>query len=174
MPWIRTQIAQIDPTLPVKFETLNERVSKLADRPRFETALLGFFALTGLTMAMIGLYGVISFLATQRTQEIGVRMALGARPGHVLRMVVGQGLGLAVAGLASGLLMAVALARVISLVSFTNSGMGVNVHLLSGHANDALIYVTAVVVLSAVAVLASYLPARRAARTEPMQALRMD
>jgi hypothetical protein len=66
------------------------------------------------------------------------------------------------------------MARVVSLVSFTNSGMGVNVHLLRGHANDALIYVLAVVVLSAVAVLASYLPARRAAHTDPMQALRMD
>jgi ABC-type antimicrobial peptide transport system permease subunit len=127
-----------------------------------------------LLLAAIGLYSVMAYSVAQRTQEIGVRMALGAQPGHVLRMVVRQGLGLAVAGLGSGILVAVALARVISLVSFTNSGMGVNIHLLGGHANDGLIYVAAVVVLSVVAVLASYLPARRAARTEPMQALRMD
>jgi ABC-type antimicrobial peptide transport system permease subunit len=116
----------------------------------------------------------MAYSVAQRTQEIGVRMAVGAQPGHVLRMVVRQGLALTASGLACGVLVAVALARLVSLVSFTNSGMGVNVHLLGGHANDALIYVTAAVVLSAVAVLASYLPARRAARTEPMQALRMD
>jgi ABC-type antimicrobial peptide transport system permease subunit len=127
-----------------------------------------------LLLAAVGLYSVMAYSVAQRTQEIGVRMALGAQPGHVLRMVVRQGLALAAAGLACGLLVALGLGRVLSLVSFTNSGMGVNVHLLGGHANDALIYVAAVAVLSAVAGLASYLPARRAAHTEPMQALRMD
>ena len=86
-PWVRSQIA-----VPVKIETLDQAVSKLADRPRFETALLGFFAFCGLLMAVIGLYGVISFVAAQRTQEIGVRMALGAdRRMNILRLIVGEG-----------------------------------------------------------------------------------
>ena len=85
--WIRTQISAIDSTVPVEIETLNERVSGLADRPRFETALLTFFALHGLVMAIIGLYGVVTFMAVQRTQEIGIRMALGATRADVLRLV---------------------------------------------------------------------------------------
>jgi putative ABC transport system permease protein len=71
--WVRAEIAQIDPTVPVEIETMGERVQAVADRPRFETALLGFFAATGLVMAVIGLYGLVSFMAAQRTQEIGVR-----------------------------------------------------------------------------------------------------
>ena len=90
-PWVRAQIAQIDPTVPVEIETLAESVSKLADRPRFETALLGFFALCGLLMAVIGLYGVIAFVVAQRTQEIGVRMALGATRMNILRLIAGEG-----------------------------------------------------------------------------------
>jgi ABC-type antimicrobial peptide transport system permease subunit len=172
---LREQARAIDPNVTVyDAAPLKEFIGASLYPQKVAAALMTVLGSLSLLLAAIGLYSVMAYSVAQRTQEIGVRMALGARPGHVLRMVVGQGLGLAVAGLASGLLMAVALARVISLVSFTNSGMGVNVHLLGGHANDALIYVTAVVVLSAVAVLASYLPARRAARTEPMQALRMD
>jgi putative ABC transport system permease protein len=97
-PWVRSQISQLDPTVPVKIETLNETVSKLADRPRFETALLGFFAFCGLLMAVIGLYGVIAFMAAQRTQEIGVRMALGATRMDILRLIAGEGVRLIVLG----------------------------------------------------------------------------
>ena len=89
-PWVRSQIAQIDPTVPVEIETLNERVGSLADRPRFETVLLTFFACTGLAMAIIGLYGVVTFMAVQRTQEIGIRMALGATRADVLRLILGK------------------------------------------------------------------------------------
>jgi predicted permease len=80
-PWVRSQIGQLDPLAPVEIEPLDQTVSKLADRPRFETALLGFFAFCGLLMAVIGLYGVIAFMAAQRTQEIGVRMAWARRGG---------------------------------------------------------------------------------------------
>ena len=90
-PWVRAQIATVDPTVPVDIETLGQTVTKLADRPRFETALLGFFAFCGLLMAVIGLYGVISFVATQRTQEIGVRMALGATRLNILRLIAAEG-----------------------------------------------------------------------------------
>ena len=89
-PWVRQQIAAIDPTTPVDLATLNAELSKLADRPRFETALLGFFALTGLLMAVIGLYGITAYAATQRTEEIGVRMALGASRVNILRIIAGK------------------------------------------------------------------------------------
>jgi ABC-type antimicrobial peptide transport system permease subunit len=172
---LREQTRAIDPNVTVyDAAPLKEFIGASLYPQKVAAALMTVLGSLSLLLAAIGLYSVMAYSVAQRTQEIGVRMALGAQPGHVLRMVVRQGLGLAVAGLGSGILIALALARMISLVSFTNSGMGVNVQLLGGHANDGFIYVTAVVVLGVVAVLASYLPARRAARTEPMQALRMD
>jgi putative ABC transport system permease protein len=172
---LREQVRAIDPNVTVyDAAPLKEFIGASLYPQKVAATLMTVLGSLSLLLAAIGLYSVMAYSVAQRSQEIGVRMALGAQPGHVLRMVVRQGLALAMAGLACGVLIAVALARVVSLVSFTNSGMGVNVHLLGGHANDALIYVLAVVVLSAVAVLASYLPARRAAHTDPMQALRMD
>ena len=82
--WVRSQVAALDPTLPIDLATLHQRVSKLADQSRFQTLLVGFFAATGLVLALIGLYGLISFLVTQRTQEIGVRLALGANKSDIL------------------------------------------------------------------------------------------
>jgi predicted permease len=172
---LREQVRAIDPNVTVyDAAPLKEFIGASLYPQKVAATLMTVLGSLSLLLAAIGLYSVMAYSVAQRSQEIGVRMALGAQPGHVLRMVVRQGLALAMAGLACGVLVAVAMARVVSLVSFTNSGMGVNVHLLRGHANDALIYVLAVVVLSAVAVLASYLPARRAAHTDPMQALRMD
>jgi predicted permease len=172
---LREQVRGIDPNVTVyDVAPLKEFIGASLFPQKVAATLMTVLGSLSLLLAAIGLYSVMAYSVAQRSQEIGVRMALGAQPGHVLRMVVRQGLELAMAGLACGVLVAVALARVLSLVSFTNSGMGVNVHLLSGHAHDVLIYLAAVVVLSAVAVLASYLPARRAAHTDPMQALRMD
>jgi len=125
-------------------------------------------------LAAIGLYGVMAYSVAQRTQEIGVRMALGAQPGHVLRMVVRQGLALAVVGLAVGVVMALGLARSVSAVSFSNSGMGSTAKLLGSSSSDPWIYLGSAVFLCVVAALAAYLPARRAAATNPMQALRME
>ena len=101
------------PTVPVKIEALDQTLSKLADRPRFETALLGFFALCGLLMAVIGLYGVISFLAAQRTQEIGVRMALGATRGIFCGSLQREGVRLIVLGGVVGLGASLASARLL-------------------------------------------------------------
>ncbi len=112
-PWIRTQIAQLDPTVPVEIDTLSQDVNKLADRPRFETALLGFFAACGLLMAVIGLYGVISYVATQRTQEIGVRMALGATRADILRLIAMEGMRLILLGGVLGLGAALATAQLL-------------------------------------------------------------
>ncbi|MGO9336218.1 MAG: ADOP family duplicated permease [Terracidiphilus sp.] len=161
-PWVRAQIAQIDPTLPIEVETLSESVSKLADRPRFETALLGFFAFCGLLMAVIGLYGVISFVATQRTQEIGVRMALGATRMNILRLIAGEGVRLIVLGGVLGLGAALAAAQLLKSLLF-NVGP-----------YDPVVYAGVVGVLGVVALAATLIPARAAMRVEPVVALRYE
>ncbi|HUD14567.1 MAG TPA: FtsX-like permease family protein, partial [Terracidiphilus sp.] len=161
-PWMRSQIAQIDPTLPIEVETLSQSVSKLADRPRFEMALLGFFALCGLLMAVIGLYGVIAFVATQRTQEIGVRMALGATRGNILRLIAGEGLRLIVLGGALGLGAALGTAQLLKSLLF-NVGP-----------RDPWTYAGVVAVLGVVALAATLIPARAAMKVEPVVALRYE
>jgi predicted permease len=160
--WVRAQIAQIDPTVPVEVETLGESVSKLADRPRFETALLGFFAFCGLLMAVIGLYGVIAFVAVQRTQEIGVRMALGATRVDILRLIAGEGIRLIVVGGLIGLGAALATAQLLKSLLF---GVG---------AYDPWTYAGVVIVLGVVALGATLVPARAAMKVEPVVALRYE
>jgi putative ABC transport system permease protein len=161
-PWVRSQIAAIDPTVPVQMETLDQTVSKLADRPRFETALLGFFAFCGLLMAVIGLYGVISFLATQRTQEIGVRMALGATRGNILRLIAAEGVRLIVLGGVLGLGAALAAAQLLKSLLFDVGP------------RDPASYAAVALLLAMVALVATLIPARTAMRVEPVVALRYE
>jgi putative ABC transport system permease protein len=161
-PWVRSQIAAIDPTVPVQMETLDQTVSKLADRPRFETALLGFFAFCGLLMAVIGLYGVISFLATQRTQEIGVRMALGATRGNILRLIAAEGVRLIVLGGVLGLGAALAVAQLLKSLLFDVGP------------RDPASYAAVALLLAMVALVATLIPARTAMRVEPVVALRYE
>jgi predicted permease len=160
--WIRSQVAALDPTLPIDVASLHQRVSKLADQPRFQTLLVGFFAATGLVLALIGLYGVISFLVTQRTQEIGVRLALGANQSDILRLVMGQSLRLIMAGTVLGLIAALAATRVLSSQLF---GIG---------ARDPGTFVFVTLLLVAIALMATLLPARSASRVNPIVALRCD
>ena len=160
--WIRSQVAALDPTLPVDVATLRQRVSKLADQPRFQTTLVGFFATTGLVLAMIGLYGVISFLVAQRTQEIGVRIALGASRGNVLRLVMGKSLRLIVWGTLIGLLSSLALSRVLSSLLF-NVGP-----------HDPVTFAFVTLLLVFVTLGATLIPARSATRVDPIVALRCD
>jgi putative ABC transport system permease protein len=160
--WIRSQVAAMDPTLPVDIATLRERVSKLADQPRFQTTLVGFFAAIGLVLAVIGLYGVIAFLVAQRTQEIGVRMALGAGRGDVLRMVMVKSLRLIVCGMVVGLIAALTVSRVLSSLLF---GIG---------PRDPVTFVMVTLLLVAVALLATLIPARSASRVDPNVALRCE
>jgi putative ABC transport system permease protein len=160
--WVRSQIAQIDPTAPVEIETLNERVGSLADRPRFETALLTFFACTGLVMAIIGLYGVVAFMAVQRTQEIGIRMALGATRKDVLRLILSEGFRLILIGGAIGLAAALSLSRVLQSVLFGVSP------------RDPVSFAAVTVLLALVAFIAILIPARSAMKTDPMTALRWE
>jgi predicted permease len=160
--WIRIQVGAIDPTVPVEVETLSERVSRLADRPRFETALLGFFAAIGLLMAVVGLYGVIACMAVQRTQEIGIRMALGAGRTDILRLILSEGLRLVAAGSLAGLVAALALSRVLRSVLFHVGPY------------DPVSYIAVAVLLALVALAATLIPARTAMKTDPMAALRVD
>jgi ABC-type antimicrobial peptide transport system permease subunit len=116
----------------------------------------------------------MAYWVAQRTQEIGVRMALGAQPGHVLRMVVRQGLSLAVGGVVAGGLLAFALTRLVASVSFTNSAMGGGPKLMGDGGGEPVIFAGAALFLCALAAVAAWLPARRAASIDPMQALRTE
>jgi predicted permease len=161
-PWVVSLVAGIDPTVPVVVDTLDERVSKLAAQPRFEAALLAFFAACGLLMALIGLYGVIAFVATQRTQEIGVRMALGATRWNILRLIAGEGVRLIAAGGMLGLAAAFALTQFLGGLLFN----------VAPH--DPLSFALGAVLLGLVAMAATLIPARAAMKVEPVAALRYE
>jgi putative ABC transport system permease protein len=122
----------------------------------------GALGLLGLVLALVGIYGVVSYSASQRTQEIGVRMALGAQRKDILRLVVGQGLTLVAVGIVVGLCAAFGVSRLLGTMLFGIS------------ATDATTFIGVPVVLGSMALLASYLPALRATRIDPMVALRMD
>ena len=161
-PWIRTQVAHLEPNAPVEIEALSRDVDKLADRPRFETALLSFFAACGLLMAIIGLYGVISYVATQRTQEIGVRMALGASRADILRLIAMEGIRLIALGGVIGLGAALAAAQLLKSLTFHVGP------------RDPATYIAVVSLLGLVALAATLIPARAAMRTDPGEALRHE
>jgi putative ABC transport system permease protein len=160
--WVRSQVASLDPTVPIDIKTLSERVGKLADRPRFEMLLVGFFAVTGLLLAVIGLYGVISFFVVQRTQEIGIRMAVGASRADILRLVLENALRLIVPGVFLGSVLAFALSRLLSSLLF-NVGP-----------HDPVTFAGATGLLILVAVLATLIPGSAATRVNPNVALRCD
>jgi len=144
---------------------LNEIASDSMSPQRFPMILLGTFAALALLLASIGVYGVISYSVTQQTHEIGIRMTLGAEKRNVFRMVIAKGLRLAAAGLAIGALAALILARVLSSFSHLLYGVG---------AGDPLTFVAVSLLLMIVVVIACYIPARRAARVDPMTALRYE
>jgi predicted permease len=172
---LRTQVRQIDSNVTV-FDAapLKEFIGASLYPQKVAATLMAVLGAIALLLAAVGLYSVIAYSVVQRTPEIGVRMALGAQPGQVLRMIVRQGLALTVAGLIAGAAVSVALGRTLESVSFTNSGMGASASLLGGPAFDPLIYLGAGAFLCVVGALAAYLPGRRAASIDPMQALRAE
>ena len=161
-PWARSQVVSIDRTVPLEMEPLDQTISRMADRPRFETTLLGFFALTGLVLAVVGLYGLIAFMTTQRTHEIGVRMALGATRSNILGLIASDGLRMVVTGLALGLGTALAVSRLLKALLFQ-----VSVY-------DPLTYIIVPLLLSLVALIAILIPARAGMRVEPAVTLRAE
>jgi predicted permease len=163
---IKPVVYGVDSGQPIyNIRTMQEIVSLSMTSERFIMILLGAFAGLALLLASVGIYGVISYAAAQRVREIGIRMALGAQKPAIFRMVIGQGLRLAVVGLVIGVVSALILTRALSSFS----------HLLYGvSAGDPLTFVSLSLGLTAVAVLACYIPARRAARVDPIVALRYE
>jgi putative ABC transport system permease protein len=160
---IRNAVREMDPSLPVyNLSSMNELVSKSMVQPRFLALLLATFSGIALFLAAIGIYGVMAYSVAQRTQEIGVRMALGARPLHVLRLIFGQSMGMLVMGIVIGLAGAFALTRLMRTLLFEIT------------ATDPLTYVSVIGLLTVVALLACYIPARRAAKVDPLIALRYE
>ena len=158
---LRRVVRGIDGQLPVgRLEPMPEVVAHAVARERFQLLVLGGFAALALALAAVGLYGVTAYLVSQRSAEMGLRLALGGRPRDVTRLVVGEGLAVTAAGLAAGLVAAAALARVMGKLLF-----GVR-------ATDPLTYAGIAALLLAVSALACWLPARRAARTDPARSLR--
>ena len=160
---VRQRIRALDRDLPISdVATLEERIQGSLARARFQLLLFAIFGAVSLILAAVGIYGVLSFLVTQRTQEMGVRLALGARRSNVLWLMVDHGLRLTLLGIGIGLAGAAALARLLSSLLY-----GVTSH-------DLLTFISVPVVVAAVALAATYLPARRASRVSPLSALRHD
>jgi putative ABC transport system permease protein len=157
---VRREVRVLDPQVPVaNVRTIDRLMSEAVAQPRFRSMLLGSFSAVALLLAGIGIYGVMAYSVTQRTQEIGIRMALGAQTGDVLQLVVRQGLTLTLIGIAAGLLGALAATRLIASLLF------------DVRPNDLMTFAAISALLALVALLACLVPARRAAKVNPLVAL---
>jgi putative ABC transport system permease protein len=160
---VKQEMRKVDPALPLtNMRSLEQIVGRSLAQQRFNSTLLGLFAAIGLLLAAIGVYGVMSYVVTQRTHEIGIRMALGARRSEVLKLIVGKGLALALAGVALGLGASLALTRLMKDFLF-----GVE-------PNDPLTFGVIALLLTIVALVACWIPAHRATKVDPLTALRHD
>jgi putative ABC transport system permease protein len=158
---LRVRLAAADPDQPMtQILTMEERLELASASPRFTMLLIGVFSATAFILAAIGIYGVIAYSVAQRTQELGIRIALGAEKRDILRLVIGNGLALALAGISIGLAGSVALTRLMSAMLYETS------------ATDPAIFGASAALFLAVALMASYLPARRATKIDPTEALR--
>jgi predicted permease len=163
VPQVRQAVLALDPEQPIfDVQTMRDRISSAAAEPRFLSVLLALFALVAAVIAAIGIYGVMSYLVVQQTREFGIRLALGADPSHVRGYVLRRGLVLSGFGVLVGLGAALALSRAVSGLLFRTSPF------------DPLVLSTVVAALVGVALLAAWLPARRATRVDPIVALRAE
>jgi predicted permease len=163
LPAIREVVAKVNTNLPLfDVKTESQQIDRLLFQERLVARLSGFFGLLALVLACVGLYGLLSYEVSRRTREIGIRMALGAHPGSVLKLVLRQGIVLAVVGASVGIGVALGVMRYLTSM------------LYDVHANDPLTMIAAAVLLTLVALAACYIPARRAMRVDPMVALRYE
>ncbi|HMJ60368.1 MAG TPA: FtsX-like permease family protein, partial [Bryobacteraceae bacterium] len=160
--WIRTSAAALDRTVPVTIATMQQRMHAVSERPRFTAVLLSLFALIGVILAAGGLYGLISFLVLQRTREVGVRMAVGATSGQIIRLILVHALRWTLAGVAAGLVAATVAARSLGSLLF------------QVRAEDPALFAAAALLMIAVSVAAALAPSLRAAKIDPMIALRHE
>jgi predicted permease len=159
---MRREARALNPEMPVKFQTVREIVSASLDNRRFSMLMLGVFAGAALLLAMVGLYGVMAYITSQRTHEIGIRMALGAQRGDMLRMIFRQSFALVLTGVIFGIIASIGLTRLLTTMLY-----GVR-------ATDLITYAGVVGLLVIAAAVASYIPARRAMKVDPMVALRYE
>ncbi|HEX8180905.1 MAG TPA: ABC transporter permease [Pyrinomonadaceae bacterium] len=162
IPAMRQAVQSLNPEMPTTFRTLTEVYSASLDARRFSLVIFGVFASVALSLATLGLYGVVAYTVTQRTHEIGVRIALGAQPADVLRLIVGQGMLLTLIGVALGLMAAFGLTRLLASLLY-----GVT-------ATDPLTFFGVALLLTTVALIACLIPARRATKVDPLLALRYE
>ncbi|HKQ92034.1 MAG TPA: ABC transporter permease [Blastocatellia bacterium] len=163
IPAVKNVVKEMDPNLPITHvETMREVIAESVWQPRLYATLFAVFSVVALTLAAVGIYGVMSYAVTARTNEIGIRMALGAERRHVLKLVVGHGMALALGGVGVGLAGALLLTRLMKTLLF-----GVS-------ATDPLTFAGVSLLLFSVALLACYLPARKATQVDPLVALRRD
>ncbi len=159
---VRSTLHELDPAMVVRVSTLATLIHDSTTQPRFRTWLIGIFSILALSLACLGIYGVIAYLVTQRYKEIGIRLALGATRANILGLVLGRTFLLAVAGIAAGLCAALFLARFLDTILF-----GITAH-------DPLTFIVVPLGLIAIALLAGYLPARRATLVDPVTSLRCE
>jgi len=160
---VRAKIAQADPNLPVSgILSMQEVIENSIAQPKLTMQFVGIFAAFALLLAAIGIYGVMAYTVSARKQEMGIRVALGARPADILRLVVGQGMRMTLIGVALGVFVSLALTRLLASLLF-----GVQ-------ATDPMVFSAAALVLAAAAFIACYLPARRATRVDPTVVLRYE
>jgi putative ABC transport system permease protein len=159
----RTELQQLDPELPLAgVATMDQLLADSLSRSRFTMLLLGIFSAVALVLAAVGIYGLIAYSVTQRTQELGIRIALGAQRRDVLRLVLAQGTRLTLLGVALGVFAALVLSRLLATLLFNVS------------ATDPLTFAGVAALLAVVALLACFIPARRATRVDPIVALRYE
>jgi len=160
---VRKEVMAIDPNQPVaNVKTMEEWVADSVAQPRYRTLLLGVFSAVALLLSVVGIYGVVSYAVTQRTREIGLRMALGAQRRNVLSLMIGHGMKLALTGLGIGVAAALALMRLLRNLLYEITP------------TDPLTFSWVALVLIGVALLAVLVPARRATKVDPMEALRCE